>query len=542
MKITVKTKAIIYLRVSTQDQATEAYGLESQERICRQLTAELGWQVVKVFTDAGFSAWNQDIERPDFIAMMKWLATNRDVNLVFLDFSRFARNTLAALQALKKLEKLGIYYVAADNPTLDCRTAAGRTAIRDALSKAEEFSDVHSEKTRLRMQAAFEEGRWCRPAPLGYRTVDVKQKGKSNLVRHDDEAKFVVEAFEAVALGHEAPIAVFRRLTEQGLRSKKGNVISLSVFRDMLRNPVYIGLMQSDVWGTVQGRHEPIVNEHVFKNVQLVLKGQKPIVAPYQRNRAEFPLRQFLKCSECGNPLTGGKTGGGSGKKYCYYRCHKCKAVKSLPTSKAAEQFLRLLERINVGKQFTSEFIFVLRQEWEQRQDARAFELPKLQAEISKQRELKRELMKRYLLNERAVVACFDEMNEEFDKEIARLTGKIADLEAERATFDELLRFTKTMLVNIPMAWSCASLDQKQRVQKCLFPEGLLYHPQNGILNEQNDSLFNQLEAFVGGKVSLVRPRRFERLTYSFGGCCSIQLSYGRLGKGRRKPEPPVLG
>ncbi len=74
-----------------------------------------------------------------------------------------------------------------------------------------------------------------------------------------------------------------------------------------------------------------------------------------------------------------------------------------------------------------------------------------------------------------------------------------------------------------------ANLDPKQRVQNALFPNGLKYHPEKEILNSDNDCLFNQLESFLGRKMSLVRPRRFELLTYSFGGCRSIQLSYGRM-------------
>src|SRR5215470_15599530 len=87
VKITVKDQAIIYLRVSTADQATDAYGLESQERACRDLCAERGWAIVRVFKDAGFSAWKRDVERPAFLEMMDWLTKNRHVNLVFFDYS-----------------------------------------------------------------------------------------------------------------------------------------------------------------------------------------------------------------------------------------------------------------------------------------------------------------------------------------------------------------------------------------------------------------------------------------------------------------------
>lgn len=39
-----------------------------------------------------------------------------------------------------------------------------------------------------------------------------------------------------------------------------------------------------------------------------------------------------------------------------------------------------------------------------------------------------------------------------------------------------------------------------------LFPKGPNYHPETGILNSDNNCLFSQLEGFLGGKMSLVRP------------------------------------
>ncbi len=109
MKIAVNNQAIVYLRVSTTDQATDAYGLESQERACKRLCEERGWTIVKTFKDAGFSAWKRDVERPAFMEMMEWLKKNRGVNLVFFDYSRFARNVQAALNAMEKLRRYGFF-------------------------------------------------------------------------------------------------------------------------------------------------------------------------------------------------------------------------------------------------------------------------------------------------------------------------------------------------------------------------------------------------------------------------------------------------
>jgi site-specific DNA recombinase len=236
MKITEANTAVVYIRVSTELQARDAYGLESQLRSCVRFCQERGWAVREIFEDRGVSGWTY-VERPEFLRMMRSIRENRNVNLVFYDYSRFGRKTLPALKAFDALDKLGVLSISVDKPLIDCRTAAGRTSRRLELSNAENFSDDHSEKTSVRMEAAFKDGRWCRPAPLGYQSVGTKAKGLPNIVPSESEAPLVVKSFELMQAGNDRPAEVLRKMTNSGLRSKKGNKLTPHSFFKMLRKP-----------------------------------------------------------------------------------------------------------------------------------------------------------------------------------------------------------------------------------------------------------------------------------------------------------------
>jgi hypothetical protein len=50
-----------------------------------------------------------------------------------------------------------------------------------------------------------------------------------------------------------------------------------------------------------------------------------------------------------------------------------------------------------------------------------------------------------------------------------------------------------------------ANVDQKQRAQNILFPDGLNHHPEKGIFNSNNDCLFIQVGDIRKWKMWMVR-------------------------------------
>lgn len=90
---------------------------------------------------------------------------------------------------IAELGRLGITLVSVDEPNIDS-TAAGKLSPNLLGAMNQFFSDSLSERTRYRMKAGFNAGRFLHGAPIGYMNV------KKNLVPDPDRAPFVQKAFE----------------------------------------------------------------------------------------------------------------------------------------------------------------------------------------------------------------------------------------------------------------------------------------------------------------------------------------------------------
>jgi DNA-binding ferritin-like protein len=96
--------------------------------------------------------------------------------------------------------------------------------------------------------------------------------------------------------------------------------------------------------------------------------------------------------------------------------CYNCRAVKSLPTNEAEVEFLELLKQLQVGPEFTEEFVEILKQEWTAKTSDGAAIVARLLAQLREQQELQEKLVAAYLRGERAIVPLFERMNTQFGR------------------------------------------------------------------------------------------------------------------------------
>lgn len=207
--------AVLYIRVSSQEQADSPYNLPTQRRKVEDRCKRDALPVLKTFVDAESA---RTADRTQFQEMLTYCRTHRSkvTHVVFADLSRLARNIQDQASTLTTFKQLGIIPVSCDERIED--SAAGKLSTNLLGVVNQFFSDSLSEKTRYRMAAGVEEGRWLHLAPIGYLNGT---NGTSGLQVDTGRAALVRQAFEWVVTRSYSLEEILRRLKLLGLTTRR---------------------------------------------------------------------------------------------------------------------------------------------------------------------------------------------------------------------------------------------------------------------------------------------------------------------------------
>lgn len=224
-----------YCRVSTEQEEQDS-SIELQETHYRQLIEENpNWTNAGIFSERA-SGLNLK-ERPAFIKMMG-KCRKRQIDLILTkSMSRFGRNTLDMLKALRELRALGVdVYFDRENLWLHDQQFETLVAMLFAFAQAE--SENMSQNIKWGIKQGFESGTsgYADFVCFGYKRDD-----DGRLTIDEPDAKIVRKLFEMRASGKSLG-AISDWLFEQGIPSPTGRSRwSRETISKLLKNEKYLG-------------------------------------------------------------------------------------------------------------------------------------------------------------------------------------------------------------------------------------------------------------------------------------------------------------
>ena len=111
-------QALIYCRVSTEEQAKNNNSLLTQENFCKKFAGDNDYEVAGIYVDEGKSATN--LNRPALQDMLARCQQDKSINIVIVqETDRLARNTNDHLTIKTVLKKVGVKVISVAQPMID---------------------------------------------------------------------------------------------------------------------------------------------------------------------------------------------------------------------------------------------------------------------------------------------------------------------------------------------------------------------------------------------------------------------------------------
>lgn len=290
----MKKRVFIYIRVSTTEQAEEGYSLGEQESRLIKYCEAMGWEVIKVYIDPGYSGGS--LERPAVQEMISEVKKG-NADIVLVDkLDRLSRSQFDTLYLIQKVFTPNECAFVSRAEAFDTSTPFGRAMVGILAV----FAELERERIKERMQ----EGKNGRAKEGKYRGGGYHPTGydydplSGYLIENEYDAMQVREAFDL--FNQRMPIyTICSMFNNKGYRTKDGPWNDTRL-RGILSNKTYIGkLYHKGEW--YEGGHDPIIDTETFQKAQQIL-AEREIDNEHKKvsRRYKAPLGGLIWCNNCG--------------------------------------------------------------------------------------------------------------------------------------------------------------------------------------------------------------------------------------------------
>ena len=253
-------------------------------------------------------------------------------------------------------------------------------------------------------------------------------------------------------------------------------------------------------------QHEPLISLATFDRIRKRPNEGAKVPAQTDLN-ADFPLRGFIKCGCCGNPLTANWSKSKTGKRHAYHSCFQkgcSEARKSIRRDVLEGEFVALLKELQPSKQLLTCANDMFEALWNA-QTARA---EKLAASLRKRigeldKSVGGPLGRIVDATNTGVITRYEQRIAELEREKFLTAEKLETADAPRGAYRDNFQLALRLLSNPWKLWESERLEHKRMVLKLTFANRIAYCRKNGFSNPETSSVFKALGSITTQKMAM---------------------------------------
>ena len=282
-------KVILYIRVSSHEQAMEGYSIGEQTERLKKYADAMGWTVVKIYTDPGFTG--ADTHRPGLREVIRAVEAGLADKVVVYKLDRLSRSQKDTLYLIEDVFLKNNTDFVSMSENFDTATAFGRAIIGILAVFAQLERETIKERMTMGREARAKNGYYC----AGRRILTGYDYEDGLLKVNEYEAMLIKQIFQMFNGG--TPLrTIAENLNGRGLYHRATPWDDTTI-RRLLDNRHYIGEVKfGGKW--YPGRQNPIVDQETFNKAQKILKVRAE--ANTASNKHSVPLTGFIYCGCCG--------------------------------------------------------------------------------------------------------------------------------------------------------------------------------------------------------------------------------------------------